>query len=192
MGIGPSELARRMRAMTERIVAYHRQNPEPIYVQNRREYESLLTPNNYQKGAWVLHMLRRRVGDQAFFDAVRSFYGELRGQTAWTADFERVAERASGMDLGWFFAQWVGRPGMPVLVVDRKADRLVVRQLQRGDPYRLDLELELTTDTGKRRLEVEMKASQVEIDVEPFGTVTEVEIDPDGWLLYATPDQEQG
>ncbi len=191
-GNGPSELARRMRGMTERILAYHMQNPEPIYVQNRREYESLLTPNNYQKGAWVLHMLRRRVGDQAFFDAVRSFYGELRGQTAWTADFERVAERASGMDLGWFFAQWVGRPGMPVLVVDRQADRLIVRQLQPGDPYRLDLELGLATDTGERRLEVEMTAGEVEVDLEPFGAVTSVEIDPDGWLLYATPDQVQG
>jgi hypothetical protein len=81
---------------------------------------------------------------------------------------------------------------MPVLVVDRRADRLTVRQLQPGDPYRLDLELGLTTDTGERRLEVEMKAGEVEVDLEPFGAVTGVEIDPDGWLLYATPDQVQG
>lgn len=191
-GRGLQELKRRMRAMAASVVAYHRQSPEPIYGQTPREYESLLTPNNYQKGAWVLHMLRRRVGDRAFFDAIRSFYGELRGQTAWTADFERVAENASGMDLGWFFAQWVGRPGMPVLVIDQKTDRLIVRQLQPGDSYRLDFELEMTTSAGKRRLEVEMKANIVEIEIEPSNPVTKIEIDPDGWLLYATQDQVPG
>ena len=58
------------------------------------EYETLLNAENYEKGAWVLHMLRRLVGRCAFFDGVRDYYATLRDGTAWTADFVRVMEEA--------------------------------------------------------------------------------------------------
>jgi aminopeptidase N len=57
---------------------------------------ALLNANSYQKGGWTLHMLRRLVGDSAFFRGVRQYYAEHRHGTAVTDDFRRAVEATSG------------------------------------------------------------------------------------------------
>ncbi|HKY61048.1 MAG TPA: M1 family metallopeptidase [Gemmatimonadota bacterium] len=188
-GRGPAELARRMGEMKAEVIEYYLETPEPVYGEEPREYESLLTPNNYQKGAWVLHMLRRQVGDEAFFAAIRGYYSALRDGTAWTADFERIAEEASGQDLGWFFAQWLGRAGFPVLMTEATsgedgATRIVVGQAQPGEPYRLDVELEVRWEGGSRRERIRTEQREAVLEVRTPGPVEEIRIDPDGWLLH--------
>ena len=188
-GRGPAELALRMREMKAEVIAYHLETPEPVYGEEPREYESLLTPNNYQKGAWVLHMLRRQVGDEAFFAAIRRYYSALRDGNAWTADFERIVEEASGQDLGWFFAQWLGRADLPVLVKEATSGedgrtRIVVRQLQGGGPYRLDVELELRWGGGSRRERIVTEEPEAVLEVQTPRPLQEIEIDPDAWLLH--------
>ena len=120
-------------------------------------YDRLLTDLKYEKGAWVLHMLRDLLGDEAFFEGVRDYYGTFRDGIAWTADFERVMEEASGEDLGWFFAQWVGRAGHPRIELDvvprGPSDRrwtIGLRQAQPGEPFRFPVELRLEWDGGSR------------------------------------------
>ncbi|MGH7542564.1 MAG: M1 family metallopeptidase, partial [Gemmatimonadota bacterium] len=188
-GRGPAELARRMRDMREEVIAYHLETPEPVYGEESREYESLLTPNNYQKGAWVLHMLRRQVGDEAFFGAIRRYYSALRDENAWTADFERIVEETSGQDLGWFFAQWLGRADLPVLLRETTSGedgrtRIVVRQPQAGGPFRLDVELELRWEGGGRRERIVMEEPETVLEVHTPRPLQEIEIDPDAWLLH--------
>jgi aminopeptidase N len=61
----------------------------------------------YNKGAAVLHMLRRLVGDQVFFAGLRNFYEDRRYQKAGTDDFERAMEAASGRVLDRFFERWI-------------------------------------------------------------------------------------
>lgn len=188
-GRGPAELARRMREMADEVITFHRESPEPVYGEEPREYESLLTANNYQKGAWVLHMLRRQVGDEAFFAAIRRFYAALRDGNAWTADFERIVEDVSGQDLGWFFAQWLGRAGHPALEVEATpsgdgSTRVVVRQLQPGDPFRLAVELELRWKGGSQRALATLTGGEATLDVSTPAPVEEVMIDPEGWLLF--------
>jgi aminopeptidase N len=94
----------------------------------------LLDANAYQKGGWVLHMLRGLVGDSAFFRGVRAYYARYRDTTALSADFQREMERAAGQDLGWFFRQWLWQPAWPQLEVtwrwERGAVLLTVRQAQ--------------------------------------------------------------
>ncbi len=77
----------------------------------------LLNANNYQKGAWVLHMLRGVVGDSAFFRGVRRYHAEHAHGTAMTGDFRAAMETEAGEDLGWFFRQWLYEPGYPRLDV---------------------------------------------------------------------------
>jgi len=61
----------------------------------------------YNKGAMVLHMLRRLVGDEMFFAGIRSFYQEWKFKKAGTDDFRKVMEKASSRDLQRFFDTWV-------------------------------------------------------------------------------------
>lgn len=61
----------------------------------------------YNKGAAVLHMLRRFVGDDAFLTGLRAFYGEFRYRKAGTDDLRLAMEKASGQPLERFFARWV-------------------------------------------------------------------------------------
>ncbi|MGH7559137.1 MAG: M1 family metallopeptidase [Gemmatimonadota bacterium] len=196
-GRGSAELARRMRRMADEVIAYHRENPEPVYGEEPREYESLLTTNNYQKGAWVLHMLRRQVGDPAFFAAIRGYYAALRDGNAWTADLERIVEDVSGQDLGWFFAQWLGRAGHPVLEAgatpsEDGSTRVVVRQLQPGDPFRLDVEIELRWAGGSRRERVSLIGREAALLVTLPAPVEEVVIDPEAWLLFEAAGSHRG
>jgi len=74
---------------------------------------ALLNRNSYQKGGFVLHMLRGQVGERAFFDALRGYYARHRHATAVTDDLRIEVERASHQKLGWFFDQWLKKPGYP-------------------------------------------------------------------------------
>ena len=69
----------------------------------------------YNKGAAVLHMLRRLVGDDAFFRAVRRFYGEWRYRKAGTEDFRLAVEAEAGHPLERFFEQWIYGSTLPRL-----------------------------------------------------------------------------
>jgi aminopeptidase N len=79
------------------------------------EAEKLLGVNSYYKGAWVLHMLRAEIGDEAFFTLLRRHCARYAGRNARTGDFRAVAEEVSGRDLGSFFQQWLAGSGQPVL-----------------------------------------------------------------------------
>ena len=67
----------------------------------------------YQKGGWVLHMLRQEVGTEQFWTAIREYYRRYRNGNASTADLRAVFEQVSGKPLDWFFTQWLNRPGVP-------------------------------------------------------------------------------
>ena len=188
-GRGPGELTRQMRIRADAVREFEAAGPRAIYAPGARPggYEALLTPANYEKGAWVLHMLRRLVGDEAFFQGVRDYYAALRDGTAWTADFGRVMEAAAGRSLDGFFEQWIARPGMPELAASIVGEgperRLRVEQLQSGAPYDLVLDVELRAADGSERRVVELDAARVELPLPARGPV-QVVLDPDGWLLF--------
>jgi len=69
----------------------------------------------YNKGAMVLHMLRRVVGDDKFFDGLRQFYATWKFRKAGTDDFRRAMEKASGLDLVPFFDGWIYGSAVPEL-----------------------------------------------------------------------------
>ena len=69
----------------------------------------------YNKGAMVLHMLRRLVGDEKFFAGIRQFYSTWKFRKAGTDDFRLAMQKASGTDLTAFFEGWVYGASVPVL-----------------------------------------------------------------------------
>jgi aminopeptidase N len=122
---------------------------------------ALLNVNSYQKGGFVLHMLRRQVGDTAFFAALRNYYSSFRDGTALTDDLREAMERASGQKLDWFFHQWLERPGFPEIDVTWSSDSsshqitLDVVQATHFGAFRFPLTVEvLGADGAPRRATV--------------------------------------
>lgn len=152
---------------------------------------ALLNTNSYQKGGWVLHMLRGLLGDSAFVRGVRAYYGAHRHGNALTDDLRRAMEGASGRELGWFFDQWLRRPGAPELSAcwryDRRTPRVLLEITQgaRVPPYRFPLTVELTAADGtRRRATVEVPAQRVARLALPLATPpAAVRLDPDVELL---------
>ena len=76
---------------------------------------NLLNANSYEKGGFVLHMLRLELGDDIFFEGIRSYYDQYKGGNATTQQFQAMMEEVSGKKLDWFFDQWVFQAGYPQL-----------------------------------------------------------------------------
>lgn len=116
------------------------------------------TPNIYDRGSRVLHMLNKLVGDEAFWRA-NKFYLERHGYGAVeTNDFKIAFEDALGQNLDWFFNEWVYKAGYPVYRVEQSFDRdtlrLRVRQVQTRDSltdlFTMPVPLEFHTASGIR------------------------------------------
>jgi hypothetical protein len=109
----------------------------------------------YNKGAWVLHMLRGIVGDEAFFAGARAFLDAHRYQKAGSRELRQALERASGRELGTYFERWVYDTGLPVVRWSAAAEpfpqgfRTTFNVQPAGLPGPVPLEVGLTLD-GER------------------------------------------
>jgi hypothetical protein len=108
----------------------------------------------YQKGAWILHMLRnmmldmRTMSDDRFTAMMRDFYTTYRGRKATTEDFQRVVERHMNAPMGWFFREWVNGTAVPAYVLSWRADptaegRYLVRIRIRQEDVPADFEMDV-------------------------------------------------
>jgi aminopeptidase N len=103
------------------------------------EKELVITGITYQKGAWVLHMLRDLIGEVNFKKGIQSYYAKFYVSSATTEDFRVEMEKASGMDLKIFFKQWLFQPIIPKILANwtynAKAKKLKITldQIQKGD-----------------------------------------------------------
>jgi hypothetical protein len=90
----------------------------------------------YNKSAMVLHMLRRLVGDDAFFAGVRDFYATWKFKKAGTNDFQRAMEKAAVRNLDRFFATWIFGSDIPRLKFNYKVSNTeaIVRFEQPAEP----------------------------------------------------------
>jgi aminopeptidase N len=151
----------------------------------------LLNDNSYEKGALVLHMLRGIVGERAFFPAIRQFYSEHAGGHAETADLQRVMEEVSGQSLGWFFDQWLRRPGHPVVRVEwtwsQELSQAQVTLTQVQDAlwptFRMPVDFEFVMEGGVHRVSEWVDGRVWRREIALPARPTELRIDPDGWLI---------
>jgi hypothetical protein len=118
-----------------------------------RVYRALV----YNKGAAVLHMLRRIVGDEVFFRALRRFYDTYRFRTAGTDDLRRVFELESGRSLERFFDRWIHDTGIPRISYRvTRSDRQVALRLEQTGEHVFDVPItvSLVGDDGRARDEL--------------------------------------
>jgi Peptidase family M1 domain len=102
----------------------------------------------YNKGALVLHMLRRLMGDEAFFKGVKRFYTTFRFRKAGTQELKAAFEAESHMSLDRFFDRWIYKDSLPHLKFSYRTepDAVVVRFEQIGDIF--DVPVTVTLEYG--------------------------------------------
>jgi hypothetical protein len=141
----------------------------------------------YNKGAAVLHMLRRYVGDEAFFSALRRFYDERKYQKAGTDDVQRAFELESGRDLARFFERWIYGTGIPQVTyrVDPGATDVTLRFAQAGSEL-FDIPVTVSIVYADGRTEdvvVTISEASVERKIPTKGAVREVQVNRDSGAL---------
>lgn len=172
----------------DQIIAYYKKNPAPIVDPSITDPMNVLSTNTYQKGGWVLNMLRHRLGDDTFWKGIRAYYKTYRDANAMTDDFRRVMEQVSGDDLEDFFQQWIFTKGYPELQWSwtyKKGKVLVtVEQLQDHHVFDFPLEIEIEDDDKSlvSTVQVRHKTSTFEIEVD--SRPASVQLDPNLWLLF--------
>lgn len=146
------------------------------------------------KGHWVHHMLRRRVGDAVYFGTLRELKERFSDRAMTLVAFrDAFIDAAPDARLERFFEQWLDRTGAPVLDLDWRAAGsdsidVTITQRQGGEPYELDLEIEMV-GVGSPRLET-ITVDELEQTVRvasPFRTNV-VWLDPNHRVLRWTPE----
>jgi aminopeptidase N len=179
------------RARAQALQAEQKNPNTPIIHRNLSNMEDVLNQLVYQKGAWVLHMLRYHVGDDAFWTGIRDYYARYRNRNASTDELRACIEDASDLNLKWFFDQWLTRSGVPKVEGEwryeeaKKAVEVTVRQTQPGDAFRISFEIGVVGKDGtmlRRKVGTDRKLERYTI---PFDSVPkDVVLDPGTWLLY--------
>jgi len=142
----------------------------------------------YDKGAMVLHMMRRLVGDQAFFAGLRRFYTTWRFRKAGSDDLRAAMEAEAGISLDRFFERWVYGDAIPQIAFTWRVDaggsppELVLRFEQSGDVY--DLPVTVSLDYADR--------PPAQIIVKITDRVSETRVPLSGRLRRVDVNRDQG
>jgi len=127
----------------------------PVIHRNLDDMSKVLNNLVYQKGGWVLHMLRQEVGTEHFWTAIREYYRRYRNTNASTSDLCAVFEQVSGKPLDWFFTQWLNVPGVPKIEGSWRYDaarrqlEVTLSQAQAAQPYRLSMDVGIVRNAGE-------------------------------------------
>jgi aminopeptidase N len=161
-----------------------------IYIASNEPRADLLTHTTFNKGAWVLHMLRHVMGDKAFFGALREYAQNNRGGLVDTQTWLAVCERQYGHPLGWFFREWIYGNGRPALHLQWREGsssagtvELVIRQTQKGALFKMPIDLELVTNGGSETRTVWIRERTEHFNISVSAPVSKVVVDPGYWVL---------
>jgi aminopeptidase N len=187
---GTDSLNHRMAADRETVIDFVNNSKRPV-VDNTKDFMRLLNANSYQKGSWILHMLRRQLGDAVFHQSIREYYASFGGKNADSEDFQRIVEKNAGQKLDTFFEQWLYRPVNPRLDISWKkitgstSVEITVTQLQEGDAFVLPLELDFLYPDNKHETRKINISKKTETFTLPSGkTPVRIIPDPNTSLLF--------
>jgi tetratricopeptide (TPR) repeat protein len=152
------------------------------------------------KGASVIQMLRYVMGDEKFFQALKSFIQGNTWKSVNTDDFRKAAEAAMGQDLGYFFIQWIESSEAPEFHLEYTVFRTTTEGGKMGhyrvmgkiaqdmDTFRMPVVLKIETEGNPEQQKVEVMGTSSEFTVDTFGKPKKIVIDPDNKLLRYDSD----
>jgi aminopeptidase N len=153
----------------------------------------LFTRTMYDKGAWVLHMLRWEVGDSYFFNILRTYFETYKYSNASIGDFKSVSEKVSGKNLDKFFEQWVFGKGQ--IELEYKTEtlksgedylvRIQLEQIQEDyEEYYFPLEVKIIfKDSTEKSFRFEIASKDTLLEILATEYPESIDLNPDNWLL---------
>ena len=168
-----------------------------VYVPSATDMSRLFNyESTYERGAWTLHMLRKELGDTAFYAGLALFRQAFANSGATTDDFRIAMETASGRDLSTFFQQWVFAIGWPdlalgtqnVLIDGQHYTRVSLRQTQTTDQgisgvFSVPIDLRVTSGASQTTRTVRLAARTQHYLIPTAAPATLTEADPSDWVL---------
>lgn len=198
---GPDEFALQRLGMAHGYLGEAKRYQREIVTREYRDASSMFDRHTYPKAGWVLHMLRRELGDAAFQRTIHLYAERHAFGLVETSDLQRAVREASGRNLDWFFDQWVFAPGHPRLRTswtwDPSSETLSIALEQLQDrPFEFQLDLEWIGAEGRasQRVHVDQRSTQVVVPakaaprfvlIDPgFHLLAEIAVDQDrqAWL----------
>lgn len=163
---------------------------EPLIRYHYLNKEDLFDRHSYNKGGRILHMLRKVVGDEAFFESLQ-LYLKRNEFTSVESDELRLAfEDVTGLDLNWFFNQWFYKPGHPILKVEHTYSpgqvKLKVSQVQDTTytpVYRLPVTIDVWENGMKKSQKIFIDKAVQEFTIPVLANPQLVYFDPENHLL---------
>jgi aminopeptidase N len=147
----------------------------------------------YDKGAWILEMLRYELGNEKFFRLIREYLNLYKYSNASTEDFIQLVNQVSQKDYRWFFDQWlysrISRPFFEVKLKSEKRDnhyfcRVDLKQLQPEMIFQTHLDLKLIfDDESEKTIQVFVDARHKVISFQSDVELNQVLIDPENKIL---------
>ncbi|MGF7074320.1 M1 family metallopeptidase [Mucilaginibacter sp. 3215] len=182
---GADTLKTRLIGQRKKVLDFEKERLTPVVdTAVKTKFMQLLNANSYEKGGWVLHMLRRKLGDDVFWKGVRNYYSKYQGSNANTDDLRRVMEQTSGKDLKQFFTQWLRNAGHPNLAVSWKyneKDGYITINVTQNQAYVYNLPLEVSVDGQLLTVPVKEKSTTARFRVK--AKPADVKVDPNINLL---------
>jgi aminopeptidase N len=182
---GPDTLKKREIIDRAKVLQFEKTRFTPVVDSAvKSNYIQLLNANSYEKGGWVLHMLRHKLGDTLFWKGIRAYYAKNENKNANTADFEQIMEQAGGQDLHQFFKQWLYSAGNPDLKMVWKYDdsaKIVNITITQKQAILFHLPLEYMVNGKLYKVDISDKTTTLSTpsDVKP----NTIEMDPNVNLL---------
>lgn len=180
-----------MKNSKKQVDSFHEKNPGYTIIHNNLDDMSKVTSSHtYQKGSWTLHMLRGLMGDDKFWQGIRIYYSKYMNSNATTADFKRVMEEVSGLDLTSFFDQWLYKPG--ALKVSgswrydpkKKEVEIKLQQVQTdGSMFRMPVPVAVYLSGKPVMKTVDLNDKSISLTIPVDSKPESVVLDPDGWVL---------
>lgn len=190
---GDTALVREMARTRTKLLVSEVVAKRPVIDTMQTDLMAMLNDNSYEKGGWVLHMLRTQIGDSAFFRGIRAYHNAHRHGTALSDDLMHALEKTHGKSLQGFFDQWLRRPGYAHVTTSWKFDasaKRVVLEVEQGEQfgfYTFPLAVDILDAGGQRhRQTVNVPAYAKARFTLPFALSSapkQLIIDPDVQLL---------
>ncbi len=145
------------------------------------------------KGAATLEMLRALIGDEAFFQTIKTTVDQFAHEPLNTGDFEKIAGQAGNRDLGPFFIQWLESNSAPEFKLEytvfrtQKGFRVVGKVKQDLDTFSMPVKLLIETEGNPEEQTIDVMGPETEFVVETFGKPKKIRIDPETDVLRFNP-----
>ncbi len=190
---GHEEFVQGLKDSKKTVMNFYAKNPKYTIIHNNlSNMEDVTSSHTYQKGSWILHMLRGVIGTEKFQQGIRTYYAKYYNANATTSDFRRIMEEVSGQDLEWFFEQWLYKPGALKYAgtwkYDSKAKQVKVTLNQSqtdGSLFRMPVDIGLYYK-GQSGPTIERVQVNEKSNVFTFPVASEpedVRLDPNVWVL---------